>query len=304
MKILIVGLGVQGLKRKKLLCDHKILTVDKKNKKADYKNIKDVPKKNYDIVFLCTPDNTKYSLLKYCIENGKHILVEKPLWFKTIDQYINLQKLANKKKVLCYTAYNHRFEPHYDNIKKILKSNELGNIYSCRIFYGNGTARLVKTSNWRDKGLGVLQDLGPHLLDIVNIWFRKKFKYKIVSSNKFENKSLDHVVINSVSKKLRIELEMTMCMWKNTHTTDIIGSKGSAHITSLCKWGPTQIIIRKRKLPSGIPSEKKLTLSIKDPTWSLEHKYFFDLIKRGVKTNFNNDIWIYKSLKNMEIKYG
>ena len=24
---------------------------------------------------------------------------------------------------------------------------------------------------------------------------------------------------------------MTMCMWKNHHTTDILGSKGSAHIT-------------------------------------------------------------------------
>ncbi len=303
MKILIVGLGVQGLKRKKLLNNHKVLTVDKVNKKADYKSIKDVPKKKYDIVFLCTPDKVKYSLLKYCIENGKHILVEKPLWFKKISQYLNLQKLANKKNVLCYTAYNHRFEPHYENIKKILKSNELGKIYSCRIFYGNGTARLVKKSPWRDKGLGVLQDLGPHLLDIVNIWFKKKFKYKITSSNKFENKSLDHVVINSVSKKLRIEIEMTMCMWKNTHTTDIIGSKGSAHITSLCKWGPTQIIVRKRKLPSGIPSERKLTLSIKDPTWDLEHKYFFKLIKRGVKTNLKNDIWIYKSLRNMEKKY-
>ena len=86
MKILIVGLGVQGLKRKKLLNDHKVLTVDKVNKKADFKNIKDVPKNNYDAVFLCTPDKVKYSLLKYCIKNRKHILVEKPLWFKRIDQ--------------------------------------------------------------------------------------------------------------------------------------------------------------------------------------------------------------------------
>ena len=36
---------------------------------------------------------------------------------------------------------------------------------------------------------------------------------------------------------------------------------------------------------------------MKDPTWNLEHKHFFDLIKRK-KTNLSHDIWIYKELKN------
>ena len=33
------------------------------------------------------------------------------------------------------------------------------------MFYGNGTARLVRDSAWRDQGAGVLPDLGSHLLD-------------------------------------------------------------------------------------------------------------------------------------------
>ena len=41
----------------------------------------------------------------------------------------------------------------------------LGGIYRCRMFYGNGTARLVRDSAWRDDGAGVLPDLGSHLLD-------------------------------------------------------------------------------------------------------------------------------------------
>ena len=303
MKILIVGLGVQGVKRKNILKKHKVLTVDIKKKSADYKHIKDVPINSYDVVFLCTPDKEKFSLIKYCLENKKHILVEKPLWFKKLNQYYILQKLSNKNKVLCYTAYNHRFEPHFVEMKKVINSGVLGKLYSCRIFYGNGTARLVKNSIWRDSGSGVLQDLAPHLMDIVRIWFGgKKFNFKIASSNKFENKSLDHVVILFSSKKFRIEIEMTMCMWKNHHTTDLLGSRGSAHITSLCKWGPTNFILRKRKLPSGIPLEKNKSLITKDPTWKLEHNHFFKLIKKKVKTNFENDIWIFKILKKMEKK--
>ncbi len=299
--ILIVGLGVQGTKRKKLIKNKKILTVDPKNKIADYKNIQDVPTDSYDSVFLCVPDSAKYSLIKYCIKNKKNILIEKPLWLKNIKEFHYLQKLANKNKVLCYTAYNHRFEPHFIKMRKVIEKRSLGKIYSCRIFYGNGTARLVKNSDWRDSGSGVLRDLGPHLLDLVRIWFgSKKFTFKIVSSNNFENKSLDHVVILCISKTFRIEIEITVCMWKNHHTTDIIASKGSAHISSLCKWGPTSFCFRKRKLPSGNPAEKTKTLIMKDPTWQIEHDHFFRLIKNKTKTNFDNDIWIFKTLKKLE----
>ena len=206
-----------------------------------------------------------------------------------------------KKKVLCYVAYNHQFEPHFVNLKKILFSKKIGKIYSCRIFYGNGTAKLVKKSKWRDKGSGVLQDLAPHLLNILETWFKdNKFKFNIISSNKFENKSLDHVVILSKSKEIRIELEMTMCMWKNHLTCDIIGRKGSIHINSLCKWGPSTLTLRKRKFPSGTPHETNKVLKMKDPTWNLEHKYFFNLIKKRKKTNFSNDIRIFKEIKRME----
>jgi predicted dehydrogenase len=301
MRILIVGLGVQGNKRKNILKGHKILTVDTKNNSADYKNIKLVPLNSFDVVFLCVPDKEKYSLIEYFAQNKKHILVEKPLFLKNIKQFYLLQKIANRNNILCYTAYNHRFEPHFIKMNEVIKSNSLGKLYSCRIFYGNGTARLVRNSTWRDAGSGVLQDLAPHLIDISRNWFsNKKFKFEVISSNKFENKSLDHAVILFSSKNFRIEIEMTMCMWKNHFTCDVLGSKGSAHITSLCKWGPTSFAIRKRKLPAGIPSENKKTLIMKDPTWKLEHIHFFDLVRKKTKTDFKDDIWIFKELKKME----
>ena len=60
MKVLIVGLGVQGQKRKKLLNKKFVFaTVDNKNLKADYKNIKDAPLEKYDSVFVCTPYSEK-----------------------------------------------------------------------------------------------------------------------------------------------------------------------------------------------------------------------------------------------------
>ena len=92
-------------------------------------------------------------------------------------------------------------------MKKLLESEVLGELYTCRIFYGNGTARLVRGSVWKDKGSGVLIDLGSHLLDSIKYWFGDvKGKLELVSMNNFENQSPDHAVVLFQNTTPRIEL--------------------------------------------------------------------------------------------------
>ena len=78
MKAIVVGMGVQGLKRKKFLGKDFKFSVDIK-KKSDFKNIKKIPVKLYDSVFVCAPDYQKLKLIKYALEKEKNVLVEKPL---------------------------------------------------------------------------------------------------------------------------------------------------------------------------------------------------------------------------------
>ena len=76
-------------------------------------------------------------------------------------------------------------------MKELIDSGRLGKIYSIRMYYGNGTARLVRDSAWRDQGAGVLPDLGSHLLDTLNFWLGKPIEdFKIFSANRFENRAL------------------------------------------------------------------------------------------------------------------
>ena len=300
MKIIIVGLGTQGKKRKKILKKNSYFaSVDTKNKDADFKKIEDVPLGKYNTVFICTPDYEKIKIINFCIKHKKNILVEKPLVAKSEKKFKQLEHKANKSNIIMYSAYNHRFEPHFINIKKIIKSKILGKIYHCHLFYGNGTARLVKKHKWRDKGLGVIQDLGPHLMDTIKFWFDKNLKFKSLIKNKFENKSPDHAILFSKKKNFSVNLEMSICMWRNTLRCDIVGSKGSIHLDSLCKWGPSTLRILKRKLPSGLPKEKKIVIKMKDPTWELEHKYFFNLLRVKKKNSLSKDLWINKNLKNI-----
>tara|TARA_B100000029_G_scaffold463033_1_gene496033 strand:+ start:3759 stop:4661 length:903 start_codon:yes stop_codon:yes gene_type:complete len=298
MKTVIVGMGVQGNKRKKFLGKDFLYSVDK-YKKAHFKTIYDVPLNEFDAALICLPDREKLKIINYCIRHKKHVLVEKPLIIKKLKVFNDLEKKAKKNKVVCYVAYNHRFEPNILKLKNLIDSQILGKIYRCRIFYGNGTSRLVKKSKWRDKDLGVLSDLGSHLLDLCLFLFGNKIsKSKVIELNNFENRSPDHSIITLNINKIKIELEMTLCMWKNTFTTDIIASKGSAHLNSLCKWDKNYFIYRKRKLPSGKPKESIKKFKKGDPTWKKEYVYFKHLIKNKKKTSFRKD----KTISNFLLK--
>ncbi len=300
MKVIVVGLGVQGYKRRRFAGKDCIATVDPINKEADYKDLRDVPLASYDAVLACIPDEPKFDLLSYCLENKKHVLVEKPLWATHDQQILELEKLALKNNVVCYTAYNHRFEPHFVKMKDLIHSGELGKIYSCRMFYGNGTARLVRDSNWRDQGAGVLPDLGSHLLDTCRFWFGNSLdSFSLSSFHRFENLAPDHAVIESEGSLPRISLEMTLCMWRNHFTCDILAEKGTAHIESLCKWGPSTFTHRVRILPSGRPLEKSETLIQEDPTWEAEYIYFKHLINTATVTDLSTDYWLQKNLRTM-----
>jgi scyllo-inositol 2-dehydrogenase (NADP+) len=300
MRTLVVGLGVQGLKRRQFAGGDLVATVDPANPAADHRSIGDVPLASYDAAIVCTPDEPKFELLSTCLENGKHVLVEKPLWARSVADLEHLQQRARAKRVVCATAYNHRFEPHYVRMRDLIASGRLGQIYSCRMFYGNGTARLVRDSAWRDKGAGVLPDLGSHLLDICRFWFGNfADAFEVASANCFENQSPDHVVISSGGNRPRIELEMTLLMWRNHFTCDVLAERGSAHIQSLCKWGPATFTHRRRKLPSGAPPEESIILTEEDPTWALEYAHFKRLCVEGAETDLSNDIWIHKALTRL-----
>ena len=151
MKTIIVGMGVQGMKRKKFLGKDLIFSVDKYKKDANFKSIYDVPLDSFEAAYICTPEKKKFELVNYCVKNNKHVLIEKPFLVENTFLLNNLKKKAKKKNLVCYTAYNHRFEPVIKKLKKIIESKKLGKIYNCRLFYGNGTSFEVKNSFWRDK---------------------------------------------------------------------------------------------------------------------------------------------------------
>jgi predicted dehydrogenase len=275
-------------------------TVDPVAAEADWRDLADVPLDRYDAALCCTPDAAKIELLTYLADNGKHALVEKPLWAAEDAAIQALEALARRQQMVCYTAYNHRFEPHFVRMRDLIRSGKLGRIYRCRMFYGNGTAQLVRESAWRDHGSGVLHDLGSHLLDTLRFWFGATTDdLDVLASHRFENRAPDHVVIGATRGMPSIELEMSLVSWRNHFTCDVFAEQGSAHIESLCKWGPATFIERTRVLPSGRPPEMAVTLIKDDPTWVAEYAHFRQLCADGAATDLSTDLWLNAQLRRL-----
>ena len=298
MRVVLVGLGNQGKKRQRVAGDDLVATVDPFQGDATYRHIEQVPLQIFDAALVCTPDKDKVATLKYLLSNNKHVLVEKPLITANEAELNELRDIASERRIACYTAYNHRFEPHIARMNRLIRDGILGDIYSARFYYGNGSAKDVKNSPWRDTGMGVLADLGSHLLDLVAFfWGQREDKFEKWSFNRFENRALDHVIFGA-SQTPVVELEATLLSWRNSFRVDVYGETGSAHIDCLCKWGPSCFTSRKRILPSGKPDEETLIIEHTDLTWEHEYRHFMELCQSGINY-LDKDIWINRILYSM-----
>jgi scyllo-inositol 2-dehydrogenase (NADP+) len=295
VRYLLVGLGNIGQKRHAILGERCVATVDPYNPDADYLTPDACPAGKYDAVVLAVPNQVKLELLERFLGLGKHVLLEKPLLFPNRDLAVRLDRLARERGAIWYTSYNHRFEPLLQALKRELDRERIGRLYFGRLFYGNGTVGNV-VGTWRDQGLGVLEDLGSHLLDLSGYLLGYHGQTFTASAlQRHEAQSFDRIVL--ASSDGRLELEGTFLCWKNTFTIDLYGEHGSLHVHGLPKWGPSELIVRERVRPSGVPRETRESVAGgTDVTWQRDLEHFETLPAAG-RTSMENDWWLSDTLQ-------
>jgi len=304
MRYVVVGLGNIGQRRRALLGERCVATADPFNEAAEYRSVRDVPTDAYDAAVLAIPDDDKIALVTYLLEHGKHVLVEKPLPLPDEETARRLELLARERGLALYTAYNHRFEPMLSALWEQVESGTIGEIYHGRLFYGNGTVKHV-AGTWRDQGLGVISDLGCHLLDLLAFVGKGGGQggreMRLVAAQSIESKAPDRALI--VSADGRFTLEVMYHAWRNSFAFELYGEKGSLHCFGLRKWGGSELIVRKRVFPSGRPEETRETDEGPDVTWERELEELERRCTSGT-TDLATDWWIARTLRGLEAELG
>ena len=128
---------------------------------SDPTEVFDLP--DVDAISICTPTVTHAELALNAIDNGKHILVEKPMT-NTIDEAKSLINAAKRENVHPAVGFVERFNPAVKAAMDIISQGEIGDVILAH-------TRRVSRRPLRIGDVGVIKDLGIHDIDIVNHLF-------------------------------------------------------------------------------------------------------------------------------------
>lgn len=126
------------------------------------------------VVISSTPE-THYDFTKKALENGKHLVVEKP-FMPTSAEARELAALAKEKKLLLSVYQNRRWDLDFLTLKQVLAEGTLGEIAEFETHYDRFRPELPGKDalTWKNAALpagGALYDLGSHLIDQVYALF-------------------------------------------------------------------------------------------------------------------------------------
>jgi|GEM_PF-312263 len=134
-------------------------------------------KADLDAVSIATPVHLHHRMTLDALEAGKHVLVEKPM-AHTLDQAREMAATAERTGKILTVHHNRRYDAVTQYVKKLLDDDALGKVYFIRTGWRRSMASITQPTverdgqvfdkSWftqKDKGGGVLFDLGTHMLD-------------------------------------------------------------------------------------------------------------------------------------------
>ena len=141
---------------------------------VDYTNINFYPdhksmleNEKLDAVSVCTYNATHAECTIDSLKAGVNVLLEKPFTV-TLDEAVAVMKAEKETGKLLTIGFQPRMDPNMQQIKKIVESGELGEIYYIQT--GGGRRRGIPNSTFIEKetaGIGALGDIGCYSLDMV-----------------------------------------------------------------------------------------------------------------------------------------
>lgn len=129
---------------------------------TDCKDIMKDP--NIDALVICTPVSSHFPLAQEALENGKHVLLEKPMT-ATVEESEKLIDLAEKKNKKLMVDHTFLYTSAVRKMKEMVQKGELGDIY----YFDSVRVNLGLFQH----DVNVIWDLAPHDFSIMDYLLQK-----------------------------------------------------------------------------------------------------------------------------------
>ena len=121
---------------------------------------------NLDAIVIAVPDDLHYPITMATLDAGLHVLCEKPMAF-TLEQARQMLAKAEAMRVKHMVYFTWRWAPYFRLLHRLVSQGYIGRCYDAHFYYVGGYARGGEYQwKWdQQHGLGVLGDLGSHMID-------------------------------------------------------------------------------------------------------------------------------------------
>jgi predicted dehydrogenase len=124
-----------------------------------------------DCISVCTPNFLHAPVSIEALQNGKHVLCEKPMATNVADA-IKMKEASEASGKVLYIGFNHRFIGNFHTGKKMIE--RLGKPIAMRVAVGHGGYKGLQQTWFGQKeksGGGTLIDNGVHMIDMIAHYF-------------------------------------------------------------------------------------------------------------------------------------
>ena len=149
---------------------------------VDYHDLVQDP--DIDAVSICTWNTSHAEIAIAALDNGKNVLVEKPLT-TSVEKALKIEEAVKRSGKTLQVGFVRRYASNTQIIKQFLDQDELGEVYfakaTCIRRFGNPGGWFADTER---SGGGPLIDIGVHVIDV--LWYLMGCpKVKSVSGNTY-----------------------------------------------------------------------------------------------------------------------
>ena len=141
-----------------------IITLDDPNELLTHADI--------DAVYLpmANEEHTQWAIK--AIEQGKHVLIEKPMALSVTDIDM-IESAALKHNVTVMEGFMYVFHPQHDAVQKLIDSGIIGKVRTVKTSFSfpMKTARLYRIDRSIEQGGGAMWDIGPYAIHTARKWF-------------------------------------------------------------------------------------------------------------------------------------
>ena len=208
-----------------------------------------------DLVVVATPNSTHYELVKKCLQQNKHVIIEKPMTLMLTEAKELIAIAKQKNRVLC-TYQNRRWDGPIITLNSVIQSKVLGHIYQCD-FHFDRYRPVVQKIKWKElniEGGGALYDIAPHLIDHALCFFGMPESIQADIATQRSNAVVDdyfHIVL--MYGKTRVLLHSSSVILGDVPHIQVHGANGSYSCYGMDGYTPPPVKSRDK-----MPGKNKL----------------------------------------------